>query len=601
MNAYIKYEQYDKCLELYKEMNQRRLKIEVIAYLIVLKACNKSNNFEAAKLIHLEIMKHSSIYKDIKIQNSLIDIYSKHDPSAALQIYIQLSNYKLQPTDVTYLNMIKLVMNNTNYIKCGIEIHDKIKNIEEYYQNITIQNALITMYGKCGDFDASFMIFKDIESHQIANCKIDDITYLNIIKICSIHKKLNEGIIIHKDIKHLITNIKLNNALIEMYSNCNEYESAIKVFDCMKRKDIVTYCMVFNVCGKHKDLKNGKRIHAEIKCYLENESESYEFVNTGNEIWIYNALIDMYGKCQDIKESEKLWKLINSNIKWQKQIDIASYGAMMNVYTPYTHNKHQNEQVLKLFDSAINHKLKHNDKTIVIALNACSNLKLLEKGVLIYNTYINKSKFDNVIIQNVMISLYSNCNDFEIAWNVYNELNIKRIADNITFVNILNAAKIHNKLIEITIIERDIYLKYENENDIDIRIYNALLSGYVHCNDMIKSKRVYERIKGLNKQDIITNNAMLLIYKNNDCHQEILELWESMRLNDSVKMNGSTYLLLIKIFGGDNKFRKNLDKLNEEFIKNRSLLPSAIQDRIQRELTIEISPSNCCEKLMSNE
>lgn len=594
MNAYIKHKQYDKCLELYREMKQRKMKIEGIAYLIVLKACNKSNNFEATKLIHFEMMKQPSIYKDIKIQNSLIDIYSKHNPSAALRIYNDLSNYKLHPTDVTYLNMLKLVINNKDYFEYGIAIHKEIKNIDQCYQNINIQNALISMYGKCGDFHTAFMIFKDVKNHQITNCKIDDITYLNIIKICSIHKRIKEGRIIHGDVKHLITNIKLQNSLIEMYSNCDEHESAITVFDKMKRKDILSYSLIFNACGKHKDLETGKRIHAEIMYYLENDkllAESYEFVNNGNEIWIFNALIDMYGKCKDIKESEKLWKFLNSNIKYHQQIDIVSFGTIMNVYASYNSSKYRNNQVLKLFDAAMNHhKLTHNDKTIVIALTACSNLKKLGKGQLIYNTYMNKSKFNNNIIQNVMISLYSNCDQFDESWTIYNDLNVKRMTDNATFVNILNACRIHQKLIEITIIEKDIYTKYENEYDIDIRIYNALLSGYIHCNDMLKSKRVYKRIRELNKQDIITYNTMLQIYlnddyNNNDTKDDILELWQSIKLDDKVHINGQTYLWFIKVFKSNKDlYCKELDKLKQEFIHNKLLLPNIMQVNIEKEL-----------------
>eukprot|EP01084_Bolivina_argentea_P036918 68250_1 len=106
MSAYIKHNQCDKCFELFNEINKRQIKINDIIYLTLLKACHRSNNFEAAKLIHFDIMKHSSIYKNIKIQNCLIDIYTKFDTTIAYNIYNNLTNdLKLTPNAVTYINV----------------------------------------------------------------------------------------------------------------------------------------------------------------------------------------------------------------------------------------------------------------------------------------------------------------------------------------------------------------------------------------------------------------------------------------------------------------------------------------------------------------
>ena len=572
MNAYIKHKQYNKCLQLFQEMNQRKMKINQITYLIVFKACNKSNNFQAAKSIHSDIINKKSIYKNIEIQNSLIQLYSKLDPSTAFEIYDNLPKIKLKPTNVTYLAMMKLIADTKN-LKYGVEIHENIKQTEQYFQDIKIQNSLISMYGKCGDFDSSLNIFNQIKNNEINNCKIDDITYLNMIKICSIHNRLDEGKLINKEIKHLITNIKLQNSLIEMYSNCNDYQSAINVFYKMKRRDVLTYSLILKVCAKKKDIQTGKEIHDEIEQYLETDYESFNFVKSNNDIWIYHGLIDMYSKCGDIKQSEKIWNFINSNIKYQTKIDIVSYGTIMNALTQEINNQYYNKKALKVFDSIIENGLMHNDKTIVIALNACSNLQLLDTGKNIYDNYENKHKLDNIFIQNSMIALFSSCNEFNQAWDIYNDVKVRRLEDDVTFVNMLNACGVYRKNVEISIVERDIYSKYQDENIIDIRVYNALLNGYMKCDNITKCKQHFDKITKLGKQDIITYNHMFQTYVNNNCYykDELLQLYQDLKMEKNVQANSTTYRLLINIFVQE-KDIINLKKIHEDFLKDLSRL-----------------------------
>lgn len=249
MGECLKNKEFDECLHLFWELHQREIPINDAIYLIMLKACFHANNYEIAKFIHSDIINNKAIHKQIKIQNALIGLYTKFDRNVAFEIFHNLKNIDLEPNEVTFLHMLKLI-GITKNAQCGIKMHETIKSNRACYQEIKIQNALISMYAQCNDFESALSVFHDVKNGIIGECKADDITYLNMIKCCSMHKRLEEGMLIHKDIENLITSIKLQNALIHFYGHCNEYEQAETVFHKMRRRDILTYCAILNVCQK---------------------------------------------------------------------------------------------------------------------------------------------------------------------------------------------------------------------------------------------------------------------------------------------------------------------------------------------------------------
>ena len=398
LNAFIKNRDYDECFALLDEMRQRQMPLNEVMYLQSIKLCIHSDNADAARSVHAEILRKESIYRNIKIQNALIGLYTEFDPPTALEIYRNLSNLNLKPNAVTFLCVTKLV-GVTVDIDLGMDIHAEIRRNDEFNRDIKLQNALISMYGKCDAFHLAMSVFDDIKSGDIPHCKADEITYLNMIKCCASHKRLTEGESLHRDIHRQKYSVKLQNALIDMYCHCGQYPSAMEVFHGMQRKDTLTYCLILKVCGKSKDSENGRRIHKEIDdVFLRQNSDR-------NSIWIHNALLNMYGQLGDIKQFERIWRFMNDSPKYRSEVDIVSYGAMMNAYVQNAHSKYCNERALELFDLAMDHGLCHNDKTIVIALVACCKLGDIDRGQLIYQRYESRHKENNMFIQNALKSL----------------------------------------------------------------------------------------------------------------------------------------------------------------------------------------------------
>ena len=132
---------------------------------------------------------------------------------------------------------------------------------------------------------------------------------------CGIHKLLDKT----KKIDQLISEnkkiktTKLMNILIRTYSQCHDYKNGWNIYKnkiSHNKRDLYSYLNTLILCGYSKSLLNGKQIHNDII-----KKNDYNILNNKK---IKSALINMYGKCGDIKNAEKIWNNIiddtNKNI-----------------------------------------------------------------------------------------------------------------------------------------------------------------------------------------------------------------------------------------------------------------------------------------------
>lgn len=90
------------------------------------------------------------------------------------------------------------------------------------------------------------------------------------------------------------------NALISGYAHHGLYEEALEQFFKMQfddmRPDQFTFASILSTCANIGDLEKGQQVHnSVIKCGWE------------SQIFVGNALVDMYGKCGRIEAAHRLF------------------------------------------------------------------------------------------------------------------------------------------------------------------------------------------------------------------------------------------------------------------------------------------------------
>ncbi|XP_071701894.1 pentatricopeptide repeat-containing protein At5g03800-like isoform X2 [Rutidosis leptorrhynchoides] len=221
--------------------------------------------------------------------------------------------------------------------KCGrIDDAEELFNSHSLTQNSSIiWTSMICGYARHGlPFEALSLFFKGQGENFIA---IDEVVSTAVLGVCATLGFDQIGQQIHSNaIKlDLLHDIKVGNALIGMYSKCGNMIAAIRVFDSMKRHDIVSWnsllaCYIFHKQGdnaldlwekmKKKNIKPDSIttlliISAYTHTKLNMVNECYAFFqymktsyNIGPDSNHYASLVNVFGKWGLLEEAYDIIK-----------------------------------------------------------------------------------------------------------------------------------------------------------------------------------------------------------------------------------------------------------------------------------------------------
>lgn len=190
----------------------------------------------------------------------------------------------------------------------------------------------------------------------------------------------------------------VSNALLRLYAECGCTGDALKVFETMRKRNIVswnsliasfsgrdqvfdaldafrkmqgggmgfswvTLTTILSVCTRVTALRSGKEIHVQI-------------VKSANrpDIPLLNSLLDMYAKCGEIDYCRRLFDEMQCK-------DLTSWNTML---TGYAVNGFI-EEAMELFDEMVESGIKPDEVTFVALLSGCSHAGLIDEGQRLFN------------------------------------------------------------------------------------------------------------------------------------------------------------------------------------------------------------------------
>lgn len=223
---------------------------------------------------------------------------------------------------------------------------------------------------------------------------LDADNYASLLDSCAKLKALHEGRRIHA---HMLNSgikptVFLWSKLVNMYSQCGKLEDAREVFDKMPERNVFswnaviagyarhglcedalrlylqmqgsgaqpdkfTFPRVLKACAGLEALHQGKEIHGDI-------------VRRGleSDVFIRNALIDMYAKCGSLETARALFDKM-------PQRDIVSWNSMIAGYGQSGYC----DEALKLFREMFLAGMKPDAVSITCGLSACAYLGALQQ------------------------------------------------------------------------------------------------------------------------------------------------------------------------------------------------------------------------------
>lgn len=356
-------------------------------------------------------------------------------------------------------------------LKVGLQMH--CTAIKLGVENDTfVAGTLIDMYGKCGKVDESLRIFNQMSDGDavtwtsIVTCLANsgelrlwetalgifkdmickgiwpvNMTFVSLVKILDEPKRLCQAKQVHGCMVKLGIKIDdlLGSALIAMYGRCGGLDEAVRLSDRVNmdvvswtsllvaymqngcnldavnvfRKmieekvavDSFTIASVIGACSAMEELEAGEEIH----CY----TLRHDFLS---DVSLCNALITLYGRCNQITEAEIVFQLIRDK-------DIISWTALL---TCYGQNGCGGPAIL-LFREMLQDGIKPPIYCVSSAIRACSVIASLSMGEQIHCRTIKTGIDDDLSVANSLITMYAKCGHIELALRFFDSMTNRNV------------------------------------------------------------------------------------------------------------------------------------------------------------------------------
>ncbi|KAJ7561645.1 hypothetical protein O6H91_03G036200 [Diphasiastrum complanatum] len=241
---------WKEALALYGRMGKEGVQPNNVTFVALLKACTSIASLEQGKQLHSHIIK-SGFESDVIVGSALVNMYAKckcidharqvfnniHERDVvlwnamiagyaeqglgkeALALYEQMKQEDIQPTNVTYVVLLKACA-SIAALEQGKQFHSYIIK-SGFESDVIVGSALVDMYAKCGCIENASQVFNNIHKRDVVSwtamiagyaqeglgkealtllkqmqregTKPNEVTYLNVLSACSHSGLVDEG------------------------------------------------------------------------------------------------------------------------------------------------------------------------------------------------------------------------------------------------------------------------------------------------------------------------------------------------------------------------------------------------------------------------
>lgn len=378
-----------------------------------------------------------------------------------IKLYCQMQQSNIMPNEHTFVPVLK-ACSSIEALDEGQLVHaHAIKN--GFESNISVGNTLISMHAKCGSLCDACRVFERMPRtslvtwnaiiagyaqhsyghkvlelyHQMQHggFEPDSVTFVSVLQGCSCILNLDQGKKIYSHIIESDFEIKINvsNALINMYAKCGSVLDALRVFQKLKARDLVTWSAMIAGCVQQGHCTEALRLFEHMRkeevnpdkvtfvaalkacCSIEALDQGKlvhaHIVTKGSEsdMFVGSMLIDMYAKCGSLEDACMVFEtLVKQNV--------VTWSAMIGGYAHHGHGK----EALQCFQEMQRRGIKPNTVTFASTLKACSNIGLLDQGRYIHGLFISCICEVDTSVVSALVGMYVKCGSLEDAHVVFN-------------------------------------------------------------------------------------------------------------------------------------------------------------------------------------
>ncbi|KAF9617378.1 hypothetical protein IFM89_036299 [Coptis chinensis] len=468
INACVCNQRFQIALELFWEMRWKETSgVDSTTLVIVVSALSRMIDLKRGRVVHCLSLKYG-MGSDCFLCNSLVDMYAKcgelgsaecvfegmefRDSSSwnsmmsgcAYNGYPERSwsyfkdmglYYGCVRADNFSLSCTISACSSLGDLQCGQTVHGlAIRLGYEETANISIGNALISLYSQCGDIEDAELVFnKMVYKHDVVswNSMIhgfatngmileafsllhemqltwsvhpDLVTLISIVPLCAEFNLLREGRSVHGFIvrRKMRLDLSLKNSIMDMYLKCNILKPAELMFTILPERDLISWNTMIagyshNVCsveaqGLFQELhRSGPSCNELSLLAVLSSCDSFEELEFGESVHCLHLKLGFSNNFLDVHGMVTLMKL-----ETFKQMCCSSYTSPDSI-------------------------------TFVNVVSACGDLQFLSAGRSLHGFTIKTPVELDVRVRNSLITMYSRCKDVESARLVFNTSSFRNL------------------------------------------------------------------------------------------------------------------------------------------------------------------------------
>ncbi|KAL4199449.1 hypothetical protein AMTRI_Chr03g145030 [Amborella trichopoda] len=420
--------------------------------------------------------------------NSIIrGLSQSKKPEKAILIFKDMVQRGAIPDNYTYPFIIRACA-RLGALQEGEEIHAQASKVG-LLCDVYVVNNLMRMYADCACIEATRQLFDEtqeldlvswttlitayanLDFHRdaidaflnmtLAKIKADEVTMTVVLSSCAQLGDLELGERVHKYIEKngVKLDVFVGNALVDMYLKCGDMNMALKIFDGMPKRNVVTWNALIAGLAQQGFSKEALSAFRQLLCTNEATPDSHTIVGVlcacaslgaldlGKWIHAYigknnietngfvgNALIDMYAKCGSIDSAF----LVFSDMRVK---DVYSWTAIIVGFA--IHGK--GPETLEIFIEMIRQGMEPDSVTLIGVLSGCSHAGLVEEGRHHFKAMPNLYKLTPQIEHyGCMVDLFGRASLFEDAMKIIDDMPMEPDAS--VWGALLGACRIHGKV-----------------------------------------------------------------------------------------------------------------------------------------------------------
>ncbi|KAL0330389.1 UNVERIFIED_CONTAM: Pentatricopeptide repeat-containing protein [Sesamum radiatum] len=537
-------------LALLKQCKSTRSVQQVHAQMLIHSVQMPMPNYLLSKIIELKDFSYSTLFfPQIPINSYAFNVmirgfattWQKFD--LALEFFVKMKSLGVKPDNFTY----PFVFGDGFARRAFDEMSER---------DSVSWNSIISGYSRLGFASEAVEMFGEMREGGL---EPDEMTLVSVLGACGDLGDLNLGIWIEDYVmeKGLELNSYTGSALINMYGKCGELESARKVFNNMKRKEVVTWnamitgyaqngqsdetLLLFDAMKEAGPEPNEITLIAVLSaCASIGALDLGKWIDEyatkrglQHNIYVATALVDMYSKCGNLKYASRVFE----NMPQKNEV---SWNTMISAHALHG----RAEEALALFQRMlVEEKAAYpDDITFVGVLSACVHAGLVEEGRRFFNSMSSSFGLTpKVEHYSCMVDLLSRAGRVYEAWDFIQKMPQK--PDEILLGALLGACQ---KVKNVDIGERVVQLLLEME---PLNSGNYVISSKIYADmrrwDDCARMRVLMKQKGVTKTPGCSWIEMeghlhefhagdLLVEDAAEIHQVLDMLYEEMTVEDNM-------------------------------------------------------------------